>query len=287
MRPHYNWFEVDRIIRQALMEDMPNGDVSTACVVTGPVTARARLTAKAQGVVAGLDVAARVFSTLDRDVKIRFLAQDGDTVTPGEDLMEITGDGGAMLSAERTALNLLQRMSGIATAVRGFVDALSGFPVRITDTRKTAPGLRTLDKAAVLIGGGRNHRFSLSDGVMLKDNHIALAGGIEKAVRMARERIPHTMTIEVETKTLQQVEEALNSGADIIMLDNMSPEEMAQAVKLAKGRAIIEASGNMTVQRALQAAMAGVDVISVGSLTHSATALDISMNITEIMQGNP
>ncbi|MCX7828522.1 MAG: carboxylating nicotinate-nucleotide diphosphorylase [Thermanaerothrix sp.] len=287
MKPHYNWFEVDRIIRRALMEDMPNGDISTACVITGPLSARALLTAKAQGVVAGLEVAARVFSTLDEGVKIRFLVNDGDAVNPGTDLMEVVGHGGAMLSAERTALNLLQRMSGIATAVRRFVEALSGFPVRVTDTRKTAPGLRSLDKAAVLIGGGRNHRFSLSDGVMLKDNHIALAGGIENAVRMARERIPHTMTIEVEVKTLSQVEEALRAKADIIMLDNMTPEDMAEAVKLAKGRAVIEASGNMTAERALKAAMAGVDVISVGSLTHSVAAMDISMNITGIIQGNP
>lgn len=281
-----NWMAVDHIIRGALMEDMPNGDISTACAVQRPIRARATITAKESGVVAGLNVAARVFLTLDPLAKIQFAVDEGDRVSAGTDVMEIEGDGAAMLSAERTALNILQRMSGIATATREFVNAISDFPAKIADTRKTAPGLRLLDKMAVSIGGGRNHRFCLSDAVMLKDNHIALAGGVAKAIGMARERIPHTMTIEVEAKTLDQVREALDAGADIIMLDNMSPEDMAQAVQMVAGRAVLEASGNMTPQRARQAAMAGVQVISVGSITHSPRAMDISMNVVQTWEVN-
>ncbi|ACZ19969.1 carboxylating nicotinate-nucleotide diphosphorylase [Thermanaerovibrio acidaminovorans] len=275
----HHWHLIDPIIDQALREDMPYGDVSAAAVLPEPAPAVALVTAKAPGVVAGLLVGARTFQRLDPDAQVELLARDGERVLPGRDVMRIRCDARALLSAERTALNLMQRMSGIATAVREFVDALRGYDTVVADTRKTAPGLRVLDKLAVLMGGGRNHRFGLSDGVMLKDNHIALAGGVAQAVHMARQRVSHTMTIEVEAKTLEQVEEAVNAGADIIMLDNMPPEVMARAVQIARGRAIIEASGNMTVQRALEAARLGVQVVSVGSVTHSARALDLSLNV--------
>jgi len=220
----------DDIILRALKEDMPMGDITTESTVAEDETSFARLIAKEDMVIAGLEVFCRVFILLDPNTYIERYADDGDKVNAGTIIMKLSGNSRAMLKAERTALNLLQRMSGIATATRKFADILEGTKTKIVDTRKTVPGLRYLDKMAVRMGGGTNHRFSLSDGVLIKDNHIRASGGITAAVKKARARIPHTVKIEVETESLEQVKEALSAGADIIMLDNMTPEAMEEAV---------------------------------------------------------
>jgi len=268
---------VDDIILRALKEDMPMGDITTESTVPEDETSCARLIAKEDIVVAGLEVFCRVFTLLDRNVYFERYVNDGDKVKTGTVILRISGNSRAMLKAERTALNLLQRMSGIATATRKFVDILEGTNAKIVDTRKTAPGLRYLDKMAVRMGGGTNHRFNLSDGVLIKDNHIKASGGITAAVKRAKERVPHTVKIEVETETMEQVKEALAAGADIIMLDNMKPEEMKEAVAYINGRALTEASGNITADNLAAVAKTGVDLISSGSLTHSVKAADISL----------
>ena len=268
---------VDDIILRALKEDMPMGDITTESTVPEDETSCARLIAKEDMVVAGLEVFCRVFSLLDRNIYIERYVNDGDKVKTGTVILRISGNSRAMLKAERTALNLLQRMSGIATATRKLVDILEGTNAKIVDTRKTAPGLRYLDKMAVRMGGGTNHRFNLSDGVLIKDNHIKASGGITAAVKRAKERVPHTVKIEVETETMEQVKEALAAGADIIMLDNMKPEEMKEAVAYINGRALTEASGNITADNLAIVAKTGVDLISSGSLTHSVKAADISL----------
>jgi len=268
---------VDDIILRALKEDMPMGDITTESTVPEDETSCARLIAKEDIVVAGLEVFCRVFTLLDRNVYFERYVNDGDKVKTGTVILRISGNSRAMLKAERTALNLLQRMSGIATATRKFVDILEGTNAKIVDTRKTAPGLRYLDKMAVRMGGGTNHRFNLSDGVLIKDNHIKASGGITAAVKRAKERVPHTVKIEVETETMEQVKEALAAGADIIMLDNMKPEEMKEAVAYINGRALTEASGNITADNLAIVAKTGVDLISSGSLTHSVKAADISL----------
>lgn len=230
--------------------------------------------------MAGLPVAEMVFRELDKNLNWKARKQDGDCLREGETVVELAGRARAILAGERTALNFLQRMSGIATETRRYVEAVAGTKAKILDTRKTAPGLRVLDKYAVRVGGGCNHRFGLYDGVMLKDNHIAVAGGIEQAVRAVRERVPPGQKIEVEVTSMAQVEEALGAGAEIIMLDNMPPTEMKKAVQLIEGRALVEASGGITLENVREVAASGADWISVGALTHSVKALDMSLEVT-------
>lgn len=265
------------ILERAFREDMPLGDITTDYTVPENSVSKAVITAKQDGVIAGLEVCMEAFRMLDPDVKLKPLAEDGNFVKKGDRILLIEGKSRALLKAERTALNLLQRLSGIASETRKYVDRISGYKAKVVDTRKTTPGLRLLEKYAVRVGGGTNHRFSLSDGVLIKDNHIKAAGGIRQAVEAVRKRIPHTVKIEVETETLEQVKEALDSGADIIMLDNMTPELMKQAVELIAGKALTEASGNVKLDNIEEVAATGVDIISVGAITHSVKAMDISM----------
>ena len=272
---------LEKLIRRALDEDIGPGDITTSAVLRGDETGRARAFAKAGMVVAGGDVFREVFLTFDPALTVSLLRRDGEKASPGDLLAEITGPLASILTAERVALNLFQRMCGIATLTRRYVEQVAGMPVKILDTRKTAPGLRILDKYAVRVGGGYNHRFALYDGVLIKDNHIAAAQGIAEAVRRVRERIPHTLKIEVEVKDLDELEEALAAGADAVLLDNMQPAEMARAVARVKGMIPLEASGNMTLERIREVAGTGVDLISVGALTHSVTAADISLVVTQ------
>ncbi len=270
------------IIDRALDEDLASQDHTTRLIPRG-LTGRATLVAKEQGVLAGLGVADAVFSRLDDVVETSPLLHDGSPLTPGDIIAAVQGPVGGILIAERTALNFLQRMSGIATETAKYVKAVEGLHSRIIDTRKTAPGLRYLDKYAVRMGGGRNHRLNLADGVLIKDNHIAAARldqlSLADLVKRARESAPHTLKIEVEVETVEQAEEALNAGADIVLLDNMPPEQMRSAAALAKGRALTEASGGVTLQNVREIAETGVDLISVGALTHSPKALDISLDL--------
>ncbi|WP_314001831.1 carboxylating nicotinate-nucleotide diphosphorylase [uncultured Paenibacillus sp.] len=265
-----------------LAEDVGFGDVTTETTIPAGRTATAVIHVKEDGVIAGMPVARLVFHLVDPSLAFRPMVEDGTSVAKGTVLAEVEGSVHSLLTGERLALNLMQRLSGIATKTRRFVEALDGLPVRLVDTRKTTPGHRLLEKYAVRVGGGANHRFGLYDAVMIKDNHIKGAGGIREAVEAARARIPHTMTIEVETESLEQVEEALGAGADIIMLDNMPPERMAEAVRCIKSRAphvTVEASGGVRLDTVRSIAAAGVDVISVGGLTYSFDALDISLDL--------
>lgn len=271
----------EAIVDLALAEDIGGGDVTSR--VTVPVESRARgvLIAKAPGVVSGLPVAGWVFERVDAAVRSTARAGDGDRVEPGQVLAEVEGAARGLLAAERVALNLLQRLSGVATLTAAYVDAVAGTGARIVDTRKTTPGLRALEKAAVLHGGGRNHRFGLADGVLIKDNHLAAVGGadrVTRAVRQARAHAPHPLRIEVEVTTLAEAGEAVAAGADIILLDNMDPPTMRRAVETIGGRAVVEASGGITLATVRAVAETGVDLISVGALTHSAPVLDISLD---------
>ena len=268
---------LDRIIENALQEDIHTGDITTLAVVPDHKRVVARLVAKEQLVLAGIEVAARVFTILDSKVVFTQHASDGATLNPGDLLAEIEGDASILLQGERVALNLLQRMCGVATLTSRYVAAVDGTKARIVDTRKTTPGLRVLEKYAVRVGGGTNHRTGLYDGVLIKENHITAAGGITEAVRRARSYIPHTIKIEVETETLEEVQEAVAAGADIIMLDNMDLPTMRQGVAIVSGRALVEASGGVNLETVRGIAETGVDIISVGALTHSARAMDISM----------
>jgi nicotinate-nucleotide pyrophosphorylase (carboxylating) len=268
---------LDKIIENALAEDIHTGDITTLSIVMERHEIRARLLAKESMVLAGIEVAARVFHLLDGRILFTPFFHDGDELKGGEVIAELLGEASMLLQGERTALNILQRMCGIATLTSRYVAAVKGTEARIVDTRKTAPGLRVLEKYAVRAGGGFNHRFGLYDGVLIKENHIAAAGGITLAVTRARNRIPHTMKIEVETETLAQVAEALACGTDIIMLDNMDTETMRKAIKMIDGRALTEASGGVSLETVREIAETGVDIISVGALTHSARAMDISM----------
>lgn len=270
-----------KLIRTALAEDIGAGDVTTAAALRGDETGCARATAKEELVVAGIDVFGEVFLMHDPALKFTRRLGDGEKAGKGDLLAEVSGRLASILTAERVALNLLQRMCGIATLTRRYVERVEGTRAKILDTRKTAPGLRFLDKYAVRAGGGCNHRFALYDGILIKDNHILAAGGIAPAVRRVRARIPHTLKIEVEVKNLPELEEALAAGADAIMLDNMDIAGMAAAVKRAGGKVPLEASGNMTLERVREAAETGVDLISVGALTHSAPAADISLNLVQ------
>ena len=267
----------DEDILRALKEDIPWEDVSANAVVPEGVRGRAELLAKQSGVIAGLPVFARTFELLDGSAETVPHVKEGDEVVKGQLVAEVFGDIRAILSGERTALNFLQRMSGIATYARTASKLLGGADVRLVDTRKTTPGLRSFEKYAVRIGGAGNHRFNLSDGVLLKDNHIGAAGGVKQAVAAARAYAPFVRKIEIEVETLAQLKEALEAGADIVMLDNMTLDTLKEAVALAKGRAEIEISGNVTKDNVAQYASLGADYISSGSLTHSAPILDLSL----------
>ena len=268
-----------RVIETALQEDVGTGDVTTQCTVPEGTRITGRFLAKGQGVLCGTDVVKAVFAYVNPGIRVEFHFQDGETVKAGDVIADIGGDAASILTGERTALNLLQHMSGIATYAREMTELVKDYPVKILDTRKTTPGLRMLEKHAVRVGGGHNHRFSLADGVLIKDNHIQAAKGITNAVRAARARAPFTLKIEVETETLEQVREALSAGADIIMLDNMTTEMMREAVQLINRRAAVEASGNMAQRDIREVAAMGVDCISVGDLTNHVRPLDISLRL--------
>ncbi|OCL26479.1 nicotinate-nucleotide diphosphorylase (carboxylating) [Orenia metallireducens] len=266
------------IIDNALREDIGTGDISTEAVVGAGEQVTATILAKDKGVIAGLEVAALVFERVDEMIKFKPLVEEGAQVEYGTEIAKVSGLSSSILIAERLALNLLQRMSGIATKTNYYKSLVADYNVRIVDTRKTTPNLRILEKYAVRVGGGANHRFGLYDAVMIKDNHILAVGSISKAVKQARKNIPHTMKIEVETENLIDVKEALEAGADIIMLDNMDVKMMREAVELIGEQAIIEASGGITAENIVEVAKTGVDVISLGTLTHSIKSLDISLN---------
>ena len=267
----------DDIIFRALREDITFEDVSTASVCPEPRAAEVQLIAKAEGVIAGLDVFARAFALLDPATRVEATVADGDVVSAGQHLATVYGDARVLLAGERVALNFLQRMSGIATYTRRMATALEGTNTVLVDTRKTTPGLRVFEKAAVEIGGGRNHRYNLSTAVMLKDNHIDAAGGVTQAIEAARAHASFTCTVEVECENLEMVREAVEAGADIIMLDNMAHDDMAEAIALIGGRAKTEASGNVDAENIRALADLGVDFISSGALTHSAPILDLSL----------
>ena len=269
--------QADKLIRMALQEDITSEDVSTNAVMRSAVKGTVDLIAKEDGIIAGLDVYARVFQILDEKTEISFNFKDGDAVKKGDLLGTVTGDIRVLLSGERVALNYLQRMSGIATYTKQVSKLLEGSKVTLLDTRKTTPNCRVFEKYAVRIGGGCNLRYNLSDGVLLKDNHIGAAGSVAKAVAMAKEYAPFVRKIEIEVETMEQVKEAVEAGADIIMLDNMTPEMMKEAVELIAGRAQTECSGNITKENIAKILETGVDFVSSGALTHSAPILDISM----------
>ena len=269
--------QADKLIRMALQEDITSEDVSTNAVMRSAVKGTVDLIAKEDGIIAGLDVYARVFQILDEKTEISFNFKDGEAVKKGDLLGTVTGDIRVLLSGERVALNYLQRMSGIATYTKQVSKLLEGSKVTLLDTRKTTPNCRVFEKYAVRIGGGCNHRYNLSDGVLLKDNHIGAAGSVAKAVAMAKEYAPFVRKIEIEVETMEQVKEAVEAGADIIMLDNMTPEMMKEAIRIIDGRAEVECSGNVTKENIGRLTALGVDYISSGALTHSAPILDISM----------
>lgn len=274
-----NKIYVDNLIKTALLEDINYCDVTTDYLIPAEQMGKGRLVAKAEGILCGAEVAARVFELIDSDIKIEILIKDGESVKYGDEIMRLEGRTASLLKGERTALNLIQHMSGIATAANQATKLVEGTNASIADTRKTLPGMRPLQKYAVMTGGAKNHRYNLSDAAMLKDNHIDAAGGITAAVTALRKKIGHMTKIEVETRNLDELKEALAVGADIIMLDNMSPELMKEAVAITNGRAVLEASGGITNETLRAVAESGVDIISIGALTHSVKAFDISMYI--------
>ena len=276
-----NYIGLDKLILDALAEDLGTGDITTESCIPESARSEGRFRAKMDGVFCGMDVLCRVFKLVDPRVTVTPLVSDGDLVKKGQDLASISGPSRSILAGERVALNLIQHMSGVATATRKAVDSVAGTGAVIVDTRKMTPGLRVLEKYAVKAGGGRNHRFNLADGVLIKDNHIVASGGIGKAVEAVRRNAPHTLKIEVEAETVDQVCECLEAGADIIMLDNMSIDDMRTCVELINRRAITEASGNMGERDLRAVADTGVDIISIGALTHSVVALDISLKFTK------
>jgi nicotinate-nucleotide pyrophosphorylase (carboxylating) len=267
------------IVSRALAEDIGNGDITTLATIPPLQQAHAHILAKAAGVIAGLPVAQEVFRQLDAGIKFDTSVADGAHVTAGTVVASLAGSAGAILTGERTALNFLMRASGIATLTAAFVDAVAGTKARIVDTRKTAPGLRLLDKYAVRMGGGHNHRFGLYDGILIKDNHIRAAGGIAPAVAQARATAHHLLRIEVEVTNTDELQQALVAGADCILLDNMTPTQHTECVKIVAGHALTEASGGITLENVRAIAESGVDIISVGFLTHSATALNLSLEL--------
>lgn len=274
-------FQYQELIERALQEDLGTGDLSSA-IFPASAKIQAKIYAKEEGIVCGLEITKQVFLIIDSDLEVVLLHHDGESVERGQVVMEIKGSVNSILKGERIALNFLQHLSGVATATNQLVRECEGLPTKITDTRKTLPGLRMLQKYAVRMGGGQNHRFGLYDGVMLKDNHIAAAGGIKTAVDSARRNIGHMVKIEVECESLGQVKEALEAGADVIMLDNMNLKEMTQAVEIVGGKAILEASGGIKEGAVRAIAQTGVDVISVGAITHSVKALDFSLDLGDI-----
>lgn len=269
--------QVDPLIESALREDITEEDVSTNCVMPEAKAGEVELVAKEAGIICGLQIFERVFTLLDPETEVRFEVKDGEQVQAGDRMAVVRGDIRVLLSGERTALNYLQRMSGIATCTHRAAKLLEGTGIWLLDTRKTTPNNRIFEKYAVRVGGGHNHRFNLSDGVLLKDNHIGAAGGVRQAVQMARDYAPFVRKIEIETETLDQVREAADAGADIIMLDNMDHAAMAEAIKIIGGRARVEVSGNVTCEKIAALTDLGVNYISSGALTHSAPILDISM----------
>lgn len=279
---YYSKKMIEHNIKQWLAEDLGSGDITTQNIVPQGAITTAVIHAKQDGILAGNEIARYVFQYLNPQIKYVECKKDGETLEFGDVIAKIEGDAQTILSGERLALNLLQRLSGIATKTKEFADCIKGYSAKIADTRKTTPGLRLLEKYAVTVGGGRNHRFGLYDAVMIKDNHIKVAGGILEAINKVRQSIPHTVKIEVEVESLEQVELALIGKADIIMLDNMSTELMLQAVEMIKGQALVEASGGVNLLTIENIAKTGVDIISVGAITHSVMALDISLDIGEI-----
>ena len=280
----FNLRSLDPLIDLAFEEDIGIGDITTEATVPPAQKGVGTLLAKSDGIVAGLPVAERVFAKLDETLSFRGLVTDGDAVKANTPIAEVQGSAKTILIGERTALNFLQRLSGVATLTAQFVGAVAGYDTKIVDTRKTAAGWRAVQKYAVRVGGGQNHRFGLYDGVLIKDNHIVAAGGIRNAVQRARQIVPHTAKIEVEVETLDQVDEALKAGADILLLDNMPPGIMKSVVHEVGDLAVTEASGGITLDTVKTVAAAGVDLISVGALTHSAMPMDISLTLTLIAQ---
>ena len=269
--------QMDQLILSALQEDISSEDVTTNAVMREAVQGEVDLICKQDGIIAGLDVFERTFKLLDKDTRVEFFCQDGDAVQNGQLMAKVYGDIRVLLSGERVALNYLQRMSGIATYTHNMVQLFEGTSTKLLDTRKTTPNMRIFEKYAVRVGGGHNHRYNLSDGVLLKDNHIGAAGSVTKAVQMAKEYAPFVRKIEVEVETLDMVKEAVEAGADIIMLDNMTVEEMREAIRIIDDRAETECSGNVTKENVARLTALGVDYISSGALTHSAPILDISL----------
>ena len=271
------------IVERALVEDLGHGDVTTDALIPPEARGQASVVVKAAGVVAGVEVALEVFRQVDPSTRSRIRMADGSTVSPGDVVADVEGSVAGILKAERVALNFLQRLSGIATATAAYVKAVQGTKARIIDTRKTVPGLRQLEKYAVRVGGGHNHRYNLADGILIKDNHIAALRarelGLAEILDLARERSPHTLRVEIEVETVEEAVEALEAGADVVLLDNMSPEEMRHVVSISDGRALLEASGGVTLDTVRAVAETGVDLISVGALTHSVRALDISLDM--------
>lgn len=271
------WLGLDELLLAALREDVGTGDITTMSCIPAENRAEGRYLVKEDGVLCGLSVAERVFALIDPAITLTPKAQDGDHVKKGDVIATVSGPARGILTGERVGLNLMQRMSGVATMTANAVSEVAGTKATIVDTRKSTPGLRVLEKYAVRVGGGKNHRFNLADGVLIKDNHIAAAGGIQQALEAARRTAPHVMKLEVEVEDLAGVREALDAGADVIMLDNMSPAAMTEAVALIGGRALTEASGNMGDRDIKEVARCGVDLISIGALTHSVRSLDISL----------
>ncbi len=274
---------MDELILMALREDISSEDITTNSVMREKKLGTVQLICKQDGIIAGLGVFQRTFELLDRDIEVKFYTEDGESVKKGTLLAEVTGDIRVLLSGERTALNYLQRMSGIATYTNNVVKLLEGSGIKLLDTRKTTPNMRIFEKYAVKMGGGNNHRYNLSDGILLKDNHINAAGGVAQAVKMAKEYAPFVRKIEVEVESLEMMREALEAGADIIMLDNMTPEMMKEAVKMAAGKAKTECSGNITKENIEKVIKTGVDYISSGALTHSAPILDVSLKNLRVL----
>jgi len=275
--------KVKQFIAQAVAEDLGQGDITTETLIPKTQRGRASIMAKASGIIAGVEIAKQIFLKVDPELKLAILIEDGTKVNPGDIVAKIEGKAASILKAERVALNLLQRLSGIASETGRYVQAVNGLPVQITDTRKTTPGLRTLEKYAVRVGGGKNHRMHLGDGILIKDNHLAALRhqglGIKEIVTRTRQKASPKLKVEIEVKSPREAVEAAESGADVIMLDNMTLKDMRQAVQLIKGRSLIEASGGITLDRVRAIAETGVDLISIGALTHSAKALDISLEL--------
>ena len=272
--------QITAFVKNALAEDIGSGDITTNVIVPERTLAQGAIILEEDAVIAGLEIAAEVFKQLDKNVKFSAAYKDGARVLKGRVIAKISGKARALLTGERTALNILQRLSGIAALANSFVRAVKGTDAKIVDTRKTTPNFRIFEKYAVLMGGGHNHRFGLYDAVLIKDNHISIAGGIRKAVAVARQNIPHTMKIEAEAKSLKEVKDAIIACADIIMLDNMSVAMMKKAVAMINKKAVVEASGNVNLKNVRDAALTGVDIISIGALTHSYKAVQMSMEIT-------